>query len=205
LASELEELRHEIEERLVRTRSKSKFKNSFNSEGIDTDALSECSTSLSNDIDKELDQTGDIASILDVSTEKDTCDSTGVTEDSFACDSGINVDSLLTSNNGATDDSLAGDNGESGDKAGDSGVILDSLTDDNGVSGDQVGDSGVILDSLTDDNGVNGDKVGENEEISNAKEQNEEVIEEINENDNIVIENENNEKGTVWNFKYFTM
>ena len=74
LASELEDLRREIEARLDKTKSQSNFRNSLNSEDIDTDALSECSFSLTNENDETLDPTSDISSsILDGSTEKDTC------------------------------------------------------------------------------------------------------------------------------------
>ena len=86
LACELEGLRREIEERLARTKSKCSFKHLLsNTDAIDTETLSECSTSLSNEINETLDQTGDVStSTLDGSTEKDTCDPDAVNGDSLA-------------------------------------------------------------------------------------------------------------------------
>jgi hypothetical protein len=84
LASELEDLRREIEARLDKTKSQSNFRNSLDSEDIDTDAFSECSFSLTNENDETLDPTSDISSsILDGSTEKDTCDPDGVNGDNL--------------------------------------------------------------------------------------------------------------------------
>ncbi|CAB4004381.1 transcription factor IIIB 90 kDa subunit-like, partial [Paramuricea clavata] len=84
LANELEDLRREIEARLDKTKSQSNFRNSLNSEDIDTDALSECSFSLTNENDETLDPISDISSsILGGSTEKDTCDPDGVNGDNL--------------------------------------------------------------------------------------------------------------------------
>ena len=79
LAKELEELRREIEQRLTKTKSRSRFRNSLNSEDVDTDALSECSTNLSIENIETLDHTIDCTpSKLDDCNEKDTCGSDGV-------------------------------------------------------------------------------------------------------------------------------
>ena len=75
---------------MTKTKSQSHFRNSFNSEEVDTDALSECSTNPSIENNGILDQTNqttnDTTSTLDGTTDKDTHGSDGVNEDTVTVD-----------------------------------------------------------------------------------------------------------------------
>ena len=82
MTNELEELRREIEARLVKTKSRSVFRDSFNSDVIDTDALSECSSSMLSENNEALNETNEthivptlddaVISTLDCDARKDS-------------------------------------------------------------------------------------------------------------------------------------
>ena len=75
---------------MTKTKSQSHFRNSFNSEEVDTDAISECSTNPSIENNEILDQTNqttnDTTFTLDGTTDKDTHGSDEVNEDTVTVD-----------------------------------------------------------------------------------------------------------------------
>lgn len=140
LASELEELRREIDERLMRTKSKSNFMNLCNSEDVDTDNFEEGFTSLANesndtlDLNSTLDQ-DDSASLLDGSGEKELCGDDVVNGDSLDVDGNKENEELKIS------------------KEDDNGVVDDHV-DENEVDGNA--EKGIFMYSLYDtNNGTN--------------------------------------------------